>query len=132
MKLEIPREIEREMEKKGGWENISRMPEEEIRRMAEIMKSLSDEARLRILYLLYRQRACVCMLTHFLNCSYSKCSYHISKLKEAGLIKSVKKGNYIIYSLTKFGRGIVRHFDKYKPEEVKNENRDIGNGLSEM
>jgi len=118
MKFEIPKEIEKEVERKGGWNEIKKLPLDEIEKVAAIMKTLADKKRLQILYALHRQRMCVCMLAELTQCSYSKCSYHISKLKEAGLIKAVKKGNYIIYSLTKFGRSIVRHFNKYKPEEV--------------
>ena len=119
MNVEIPAELKKEVEKKGGWEKIKEsLPEEDIKMIAKVMKALTDEKRLRILYALYRQKMCVCMIADLVKCSYSKCSYHIAKLKDAGLIKAVKKGNYIIYSLTKFGRSIVRHFNKYKPEEV--------------
>lgn len=117
MRFEIPKEIKREIGKKGGWEKIkSILSKDDLKKIERVMKALSDERRLKILYLLYNQRACPCMISDVTNCSFSKCSYHISKLKEAGLIKAIKKGNYIVYSLTKFGRSIVRHFNKYKPE----------------
>ncbi|HDN51031.1 MAG TPA: ArsR family transcriptional regulator [Thermoplasmatales archaeon] len=119
MKFVIPKEIENELKKKGGWDGVkNNLPTEEIKIVEKVMKTLADEKRLKILYALYNQRMCVCMLADLTKCAYSKCSYHISKLKEVGLIKSSRKGNYIIYSLTKFGRSIVRHFNKYKPEEV--------------
>ena len=119
MKLEIPKELKKEVEKKGGWEKLKEsLPEEDIKTIVKVMKVLADEKRLSILYALYEQRMCVCMIVDLVKCPYSKCSYHIAKLKDAGLIKAVKRGNYIIYSLTKFGRSIVRHFNKYKPEEV--------------
>ncbi|MCD6222447.1 MAG: winged helix-turn-helix transcriptional regulator [Thermoplasmata archaeon] len=120
-KLEIPDEIEKEMRKKGGWSSIKKnLPLKEIKEVEKVMKVLSYDTRLRIIYALSEQRMCVCMLMELTGCSYSKCSYHLSKLKEAGLIKATRKGNYLIYSLTPFGRSIVRHFRKYKPE-VKNE-----------
>ena len=120
MKFEIPKEIEKELQKKGGWSNIKKgLPFDEIRDVARVMKVLSSEIRLKILYAMAKQRMCVCMLTELTECSYSKCSYHISKLREAGLIKSTRKGNYLIYSLTPFGKSIVRHFKKYKPEVKK-------------
>jgi len=120
MKFEIPKEIERELQKKGGWSSIKkRVPADEIKQVEKVMKVLSYETRLKILYAMAEQRMCVCMLTELTKCSYSKCSYHISKLKEAGLIKATRKGNYLVYSLTPFGRSIVRHFKKYKPEAKK-------------
>ena len=119
MKLEIPKELEKEVDAKGGWEKLKKsLPEEDIKTIAKVMKALADEKRLSILYALYEQRMCVCMIADLVKCPYSKCSYHIARLKGVGLIKAVKRGNYIIYSLTKFGRSIVRHFNRYKPEEV--------------
>ena len=120
MKFEIPKELRNEVEGKRGWSRIKQsLPLDDIKMVAKVMKALADEKRLEILYALYKQRMCVCMIADLVKCPYSKCSYHIAKLKEAGLIKSVKKGNYIVYSLTKFGRSIVRHFNKYKPEVKK-------------
>ncbi|HEC88736.1 MAG TPA: ArsR family transcriptional regulator, partial [Thermoplasmata archaeon] len=79
--VEIPPEIEKELEKKGGLEVIEKsMPN--LKKIEEMIKALSDEKRLKILYGLYRQRMCVCMLAKLSACSYSKCSYHISILKE--------------------------------------------------
>ena len=115
MKFEIPKELEGEVKRKGGWESIKKnLAEEEIKRVAKVMKALSDKNRLKILYALSHQRMCVCMIRDVI-----KCSYHISKLREAGLIKSVKRGNYVVYSLTKFGRSIIRHFNKYEPNGGK-------------
>lgn len=120
MRFEIPKEIKKELQKKGGWNKIKKhLPLQEIKEVEKIMKTLSCDIRLKILYATAEQRMCVCMLAELTNCSYSKCSYHISKLKEAGLIKATRKGNYLIYSLTSFGKSIIRHFRKYKPEVKK-------------
>ena len=120
--MDIPIEI-KELGKKEEWDEIKeKLPSDDIIMVEKIMKTLSCQTRLKILYGLYHQKMCVCMLADLTNCSYSKCSYHLSKLKNVGLIKGEKKGNHVIYSLTPFGRSIVRHFNKYKPEEVnKNE-----------
>jgi len=125
MKFEVPEEIEKELQKKGGWNNIKKqLPIDEIMDVVKVMKALSSETRLKVLYALAEQRICVCMLADLAQCSYSKCSYHLSILKDAGLIEDTKKGNYIIYALTPFGRSIVKHFNRYKPE-VKNEREKI-------
>ena len=78
--------------------------DDDIKMIAKVMKALAAEVRLSILYALYEQGMWVCMIVNLVKCPYSKCSYNIAKLKEAGLIKAVKRGNYIIYSLTKFRR----------------------------
>ena len=119
-KFEVPDEIEKELQKKGGRDSIKKsLPLREIKEVEKVMKVLSCSIRLKILYALAEQRMCACMLADLTKCSYSKCSYHLSKLKDAGLIKATRKGNYLIYSLTPFGRSIVRHFRKYKPEAKK-------------
>lgn len=113
--VEIPEEIEEEVRAKGGFEHIiSSLPNEYIKKLEQIIKILADEKRLKILYALAYQRMCVCMLASLTKCSYSKCSYHISKLKEMGLVKSKHTGNYIIYSLTPYGKKIVKYFEKLK------------------
>jgi len=111
--FEIPKEIEKELEEKGGWESIKqKLLAKDIKKMEKIIKAIADERRLRILYALSKQKMCVCMLVDLMDCSYSKCSYHISKLKEAGLIKANKKENFIVYSLTSFGRRIIKDFER--------------------
>ncbi|KAA0003707.1 MAG: winged helix-turn-helix transcriptional regulator [Thermoplasmata archaeon] len=114
MKFEIPREIERELQKKGGWENFKKNFEtDKVKKIEKTVKAISDEKRLKILYALLKQRMCVCMIVDVLKCSYSKCSYHISKLKEANLIKATKRGSFVIYSLTPLGKSILKHLEKY-------------------
>lgn len=116
--VDIPEEIEREVEEKGGFEEICReLSEYDLARLAAQMKAMGDEKRLAILYALARQRMCVCMLAELTDCAYSKCSYHITKLKDAGLIEAEQLGNYIIYSLTPYGREILTRLEKI--QEVK-------------
>ena len=113
MDIELPKNIKREVEEKGGWEKLKEnLLEKDIKRIERIVKAIADERRLKILYALSKQKMCVCMLVDLMNCSYSKCSYHVSKLKDAGLIKARKKGNFIIYSLTPFGKRIIKDFER--------------------
>ena len=125
MRFDIPEELEDDIRKKGGWKSIKKsLPLKKVKEVKKVMGVLSSSVRLKILYALEEQRMCVCMLVDLTGCSYSKCSYHISKLKEAGLIKAIRKRNYLIYYLTPFGKSIVRHFNKYNPE-VKNERKKV-------
>jgi len=115
--VEIPDEIKREVEEQGGFEEICRsLSERNIENLAAIVKILGDEKRLTILYALAQQRMCVCMLAELTDCAYSKCSYHITKLKDAGFIQAEHLSNYIIYSLTPYGKKVINHLEKI--EEV--------------
>jgi len=67
--------------------------------LVTIFKALSDETRLRIIKLLESGELCVCDITAALAMVQPKVSFHLSALKEAGLIKDRKQGKWIHYSL---------------------------------
>lgn len=64
-----------------------------------IFKALSDITRLRILKLLENGELCVCDLVSALNMIQPKVSFHLSILKEAGLIKDRKQGKWVHYKI---------------------------------
>jgi len=68
--------------------------------LVTVFKALSDETRLRIIKLLEQGELCVCDITSALDMVQPKVSFHLSALKEAGLIKDRKQGKWIHYSLT--------------------------------
>lgn len=75
----------------------------------QIFKALSDEARLRILHLLYRQREmCISDLELTLDFTQTKTSRHISYLKNAGLLSSRKDELYVFYFVKEEMEDIVR------------------------
>lgn len=64
-----------------------------------VFKALSDETRLRILQLLKDGELCVCDIADTLSMTQPNISFHVSMLKEAGLIKDRKNGRWTHYSL---------------------------------
>jgi len=68
--------------------------------MLKVLKSLSDENRLRILHLLSLQSLCVCEIEVLLNMKQSNVSRHLNKLKSAMVIESNKEGQWVHYGLT--------------------------------
>ena len=68
--------------------------------LVTIFKALSDETRLRIIKLLEQGELCVCDITAAMDIVQPKVSFHLSALKEAGLIKDRKQGKWIHYSLS--------------------------------
>ena len=64
-----------------------------------VFKALSDVTRLRIIKLLEEGELCVCDITAALDMVQPKVSFHLSALKDAGLIKDRKQGKWIHYSL---------------------------------
>lgn len=65
-----------------------------------IIKAMSDENRLRMLMALRGKELCVCTLSELLNLAPSTTSKHLSILKQARLIESVKDGKFVYYRLT--------------------------------
>ncbi len=65
-----------------------------------VIKAMADESRLRILMALRGKELCVCTLTELLNLAPSTTSKHLSILKQARLIESVKDGKFVYYRLT--------------------------------
>ncbi len=107
----MPEKIKKEVEAKGGIEQITKNipPKKEIKKIAFLHHALSDVIRLKILFFLNIQESCVCLIKEITGLSYSKLSYHLKILKEAGLIKSRKLGNYIIYSISKKGKLFIEN-----------------------
>jgi len=115
MKVEIPEDIKKEMDEKGGFNQVkTSVSMEEIERLDSLLGVLADKKRLMMLYALSRQRMCVCMLADIIQSPYSKCSYHITRLKDMGVIVAHNEGNYLIYSLTPYGKNILQVLERMK------------------
>jgi len=70
-----------------------------VQEILDIFKALSEETRLRILKLLENGELCVCDIVAALDTIQPKVSFHLSTLKEAGLIKDRKQGKWVHYSI---------------------------------
>ena len=88
-------------------EKVKTVMNEDVSDTVVLLKALSDQIRLRILKALRISDLCVCVLVELMDCEYSKLSYHLKLLKEAGLIDCTKEGNFLIYHLTEFGKQIL-------------------------
>ena len=70
-----------------------------MQEILSIFKALSDETRLRILKLLEQGELCVCDIFSALDMVQPKVSFHLSVLKEAGLIIDRKEGRWVHYRI---------------------------------
>lgn len=61
--------------------------------------ALADETRLRIVDYLGKGEQCVCDLTGALGTAQSRLSFHLKKLKDAGVVKDRREGRWVYYSL---------------------------------
>jgi ArsR family transcriptional regulator, arsenate/arsenite/antimonite-responsive transcriptional repressor len=71
-----------------------------VRETARFFKVLADEARLKMLWLLFHNRElCVCDIMAVLEITQSKASRHLAALRNAGLVTDRKEGLWSYYSL---------------------------------
>jgi ArsR family transcriptional regulator len=101
----IPVIVQEELDRLGGFEVLAeQIPAPgELEKKSRIHHALADPLRLTILYLVRDQPLCVCVINRFMRIADSKLSYHLTILKEAGLIEGEYHGNWIIYSITVTG-----------------------------
>jgi len=77
--------------------------EPEMREPIKVFKALSDETRIRMLTLLSEGELCVCEIMQALDISQSRASRNLGILKDAGLLKDRRDGQWVHYSLNKEG-----------------------------
>jgi len=106
-----------------------------MREMLTIFKALSEETRLRIIKLLQRGELCVCDIVAALDTIQPKVSFHLSVLKEAGLIKDRKQGKWVHYRID--DSDMFRRFllfsvlERISPEAVSEDNKRLSDFLKE-
>ncbi|MFT7033574.1 MAG: ArsR family transcriptional regulator [Cyclobacteriaceae bacterium] len=104
---------------------------------AQIFKSFSDESRIRIMYLLYRnEELCISDLELILDFTQTKTSRHITYLKNAGLLSFRKKDQWVFYHIKEEALDIVDQIfsflnkdtvilNDYNTFEILNSNREL-------
>ncbi len=70
-----------------------------MKEIIDICKTMSDETRMRILYLLDIRSLCVCQLQGVIEESQPKISKHLAKLRDMGFVKTKRQDQMIIYFL---------------------------------
>lgn len=68
-------------------------------RTAHVLKLLGDKTRLTIVAILKQRECCVCEFLEVFDMSQPSVSQHLRKLKDAGLVKEERRGQWIYYSL---------------------------------
>ena len=71
----------------------------EIKELAQFLKMLADESRLRMIHLLARQELSVTDLCAVLGMSQSSVSKHLVKLRLLGVVTDLREGSFMMYRL---------------------------------
>ncbi|MGP4106384.1 ArsR/SmtB family transcription factor [Virgibacillus sp. L01] len=73
----------------------------EIDSAALILKLLGDKTRLTMVKILDNHDCCVCEFVEIFNASQPAISQHLRKLRDVGLVKEERRGQWIFYSINK-------------------------------
>ncbi|WP_438498256.1 ArsR/SmtB family transcription factor [Paenibacillus sp. IHBB 3054] len=71
----------------------------DLEEVSQTLKLLGDKTRLTMMKLMEKQECCVCELVEIFKTSQPSVSQHLRKLKDAGLVKENRKGQWIYYSV---------------------------------
>ncbi len=86
-------------------------------RLLERFQAVAEETRLRIVQLLTGGERCVCELQDELDAAQSRLSFHLRKLKDAGVVKARRDGRWMHYSLVPEALEEMRAFlSEVKPD----------------
>jgi len=77
-------------------------------KLAQIFKLLSVDTRVRIVQLLRRRSLCVTELTSKLGITLPAASQHLKLLRDAGVVKTLKRGFFVYYYLDKRKMSLLR------------------------
>jgi len=80
---------------------IDKKPVANLSQTVEFLKIISEENRLKILYLLREGEKCVCDIWQYLDLAQNLTSHHLKVLKDFGLVSSKQEGLKVIYSINK-------------------------------
>ena len=67
--------------------------------LIKVFRALSDETRMRMLHLLMDGELCVCEIMQALGISQTRASRNLGILRDAGLLKDRRNGQWVHYSL---------------------------------
>lgn len=91
----------------------------DIEKTASILKLLGDKTRLTMVKMLDSNDCCVCEFVEVFKASQPAISQHLRKLKDAGIVKETRRGQWIIYSLNKDSKhySLVENILQYLPNQ---------------
>lgn len=81
-------------------------------------QAIAEDTRLRVVQLLSGGERCVCELQDELDAAQSRLSFHLRKLKDAGVVSDRREGRWVYYSLVPEALEEMRSFlGEVKPRE---------------
>jgi DNA-binding transcriptional ArsR family regulator len=104
--------------KKGGVDLLK--SKVDLDKAANILKLLGDKTRLTIVGILKQRECCVCEFLEVFDTSQPSISQHLRKLKDAGMVKEERRGQWIYYSLNQQSEiyGLIQDILEHVPDQT--------------
>ena len=80
---------------------------QQLEKLSSILKIVAEPSRLKILCILRQGERCVCEIMEQIDYSQSLISHHLGDLREMAVVKDVKRGQRVYYSLSDKGKRIT-------------------------
>ena len=92
----------------------------ELERVSNVLKLLGDKTRLTIVAILKKRECCVCEFQEVFDMSQPSISQHLRKLKDAGLVKEDRRGQWIYYSMNPQNElyGLIEDILEHVPDQL--------------
>jgi ArsR family transcriptional regulator, arsenate/arsenite/antimonite-responsive transcriptional repressor len=92
----------------------------DLDRAANVLKLLGDKTRLSIIAILKQRECCVCEFLEVFEMSQPSISQHLRKLKDAGMVKEERRGQWIYYSLNQQTDlyGMIEDILEHVPDQI--------------
>jgi len=90
----------------------------DFNRLSRIVGLISNEVRLKLVWLINEDRFCVCDLADILQMSVPAISQHLRKLKDIGIVETMREKQTIFYSITSQQQNIVNHILDLVPNKL--------------
>jgi ArsR family transcriptional regulator, lead/cadmium/zinc/bismuth-responsive transcriptional repressor len=81
----------------------------EYNQLSRIVSLISNEVRLKLIWLINEEQFCVCDFADILQMSVPAISQHLRKLKDIGIVETTRDKQTIYYSITSQNQNIVNH-----------------------
>lgn len=88
-----------------------------LEEVAHAMKLLGDRNRLTIVAMLQVKELCVCEIVDILKTSQPNISQHVRKLRDGGLVKESRRGQWVYYSLNIEDKPYILDVLKHVPSQ---------------
>jgi ArsR family transcriptional regulator, arsenate/arsenite/antimonite-responsive transcriptional repressor len=93
----------------------------DVARLSQVLKLLGDKTRLTMLAILKQRECCVCEFLEVFEMSQPSISQHLRKLKDLGVVKEARRGQWIYYSLNSAGDlyPVIEDILEHTPEQTE-------------